>query len=84
MWYNIIRERKVLKMRKLRKPRLSKATIKKLYNGEKVESGKYIYEYKSEWDYNLNAYVDSLYRWDENDDYEMWDLGTQGLWEFEK
>lgn len=68
----------------MRKPRLSKTIIEKLYNGETVTSRKYVYEYKHEWDENLNAYIDKLYRWDENNNYEMWNIGTWGLWELEK
>lgn len=68
----------------MRKPRLSKTTIEKLYNGETVNSGKYVYEYKQEWDDELNTYVDKLYRWDENNNYEVWCTGTWGLWQFEK
>lgn len=81
MWYNIIKERKAFKMRK---PRLSKSTIEKLYNGETVNSGKYEYEVKTEWDDELNRYVEKLYRWDESNGYEVWKVDTWGLWEFEK
>nr|DAH99350.1 MAG TPA: hypothetical protein [Microviridae sp.] len=81
LWYNIIRERKVLKMGK---PRLSKSTIEKLYNGEEVTSGKYEYEVKTEWDDKLKAYCETLYRWDENNNYKAWKLGCEGLWEFER
>ena len=68
----------------MRKPRLSKSTIEKLYNGETVKSGKYVYEHKTEWDDELNAYTEKLYRWDENNNYEVSDVGAWGLWEFEK
>lgn len=68
----------------MRKPRLSRATIKKLYDGETVTRGKYTYEYKLEWNGNLFAYVERLYRWDENNDYKMWNMGANGLWELEK
>lgn len=81
MWYNIIKERKVLKMRK---PRLSETTIKKLYNGETATSGKYEYEFKTEYDDDYNAYGDYLYRWDEENNYERWEVPAEGLWAFEK
>lgn len=68
----------------MKKPRLSESTITKLSNGETVTNRKYEYECKTEWDDTLNAYVEKLYRWDENNDYEVWDIGAWGLWEFKK
>lgn len=66
------------------KPKLSKSTIEKLSNGEKVIKGKYEYEVKTEWENELKVFFEVLYRWDENNDYESWELGPKGIWEFEK
>ena len=68
----------------MRKPRLSKRTIQKLYDEGKATSGKYEYITMREWDNKLNAYVDNLYRWDENDNYECWTIPAEGIWAFEK
>lgn len=81
VWYNIIKERKVLKMRK---PRLSKSTIERLYNAEKVKSGKYEYEVRTEWSDDYSTHRDFLCRWDENNNCETWELSKWGLWELEK
>lgn len=71
---------------KMRKPRLSKSTIERLLNGEKVEKGKYEYEVTRDWDNDLQTYIDRLTRWDwENNTYEDWEIpASEGLWEFEK
>lgn len=68
----------------MRKPRLSKNTIKKLLQGEAVESGKYEYETRTEWNEELGAYESFLTRWDENNNCVEWRLGYQGIYEFEK
>nr|DAX73678.1 MAG TPA: hypothetical protein [Microviridae sp.] len=44
----------------MRKPRLSKRTIQKLYDEGKATSGKYEYITIREWDNEVNAYVDNL------------------------
>ncbi len=71
-------------MRKPRKPRLSTSTIEKLFHEGKAYSGKYEYELKTEWDDDYKAYGDRLYRWDENNDYESWEVPAQGIWAFEE
>lgn len=70
----------------MRKPRLSKSTIERLFNGEKVEKGKYEYEVTRDWDNDLQTYIDRLTRWDwENNTYEDWEIpASEGLWGFEK
>lgn len=81
MWYNIIRERKVLKMRK---PRLSRETINKLMAGETVVKGIYEYSVGKKWNEKLNRFEETLFRWNEAiADYECWTVGWKGLYEFE-
>jgi hypothetical protein len=81
MWYNIIKERKVLK---IRKPRLSKRTIETLYNEGKAYSGKYEYEITRDWSDKYNNYVENLTRWDEDNNYKEWEIPPEGIWAFEK
>lgn len=66
----------------MRKPRLSESTIEKLYNGEQVNSGKYEYELVTEWDDNYGAYSEHIYRWDQNNGYESWEVPAEGVWAF--
>ena len=68
----------------MRKPRLSKSTIKKLFHEGKAYSGKYEYELRTEWNEELKAYDENLYRWDENNDYTKWEVPAEGIWAFEK
>ena len=68
----------------MRKPRLSESTVEKLFRGEKVNIGKYEYETGVEWDDNYGAYIEYLYRWDENNNYESWEIPAEGLWAFLK
>ena len=81
MWYNIIKERKVLKMRK---PKLSEKTIKELYNKGEAYSKNYEYEVTGEWNEDLNAYEDYLYRWDKEYNHEKWLIPAEGIWAFQK
>lgn len=81
MWYNIIKERKVLKMRK---PRLSERTIEKLFHGEVAKIGKYEYATSVRWNAELQTFEDILTRWDEDNNYEEWTMGNQGIYEFKK
>ena len=67
----------------MRKPRLSKKTIQKLYDEGKATSGKYEYTAMCEWDDKLNAYVDYLYRWGKNNNYKRWAVPAEGIWAFE-
>ena len=68
----------------MRKPRLSEKTIQKLYDEGRATSGKYEYTVMREWDDELNAYVDYLYRWDENNNCECWTIPAEGIWAFER
>lgn len=82
MWYNIIRERKVLKMRK---PRLSRNTIEALFREGKVRTSKYEYEMTQDWNDELNTYIEKLTRWDKNNNYEEWEIPeNEGIWAFEE
>lgn len=68
----------------MRKPRLSRNTIERLYNGEHVVKGKYEYYTEEEWNEELSAYEETLYR--ENlEKYvcDSWKIGWKGIWEFE-
>lgn len=67
----------------MRKPRLSKKTIEKLFRGEVVKNGKYEYATSVHWNAELQAFEDILTRWDENNNYKEWTMGYQGLYEFE-
>lgn len=71
-------------MLKIRKPKLSEKTIRTIYNEGKAYSGKYEYEIAQEWNYELNAYVEYLTRWDENGDYKEWEIPAEGIWAFQK
>lgn len=68
----------------MRKPRLSRDTIEKLYNGEHIVTGKYEYYTEENWNDELNAYEETLYR-ENNETYERdeWKIGWKGIWEFE-
>lgn len=81
MWYNIIKERKVLKMRK---PRLSDNTIKKLMNGMYVKAQNCQYSLESEWNDELFTYEEVLYRIDTKTGYiDRYVLtAPEGLWAF--
>lgn len=68
----------------MRKPRLSKKTIETLFHEGKAYSGKYEYELTRDWSDEYNTYIDHLTRWDQNNNYGAWTLGTKGLYEFEK
>lgn len=69
----------------MRKPRLSRNTIEKLFHEGKARSGKYEYEIKQNWDDELNTYVEKLTRWDENNNYEEWETpANEGIWAFEE
>ena len=67
-----------------RKPRLSRNTIEKLYNGEHVVKGKYEYYTEENWNEKLHAYEETLYR-ENNETYESnkWKVGWKGIWGFE-
>lgn len=68
----------------MRKPRLSKETIKKLMNGETVTKGNYEYSLDREWNEKLNRFDEALFRWSSViEEYEYWILGPKGLYEFE-
>lgn len=68
----------------MRKPRLSKKTIEKLFHGETVNSGKYEYCVRTQWNDDLNAFADILTRWDEDNNYEEWEIPAEGIYAFEK
>ena len=68
----------------MRKPRLSKNTIEKLFHEGRARSGKYEYEITQDWDGKINAYVDKLTRWDKDDNYDEWEITAKGIWEFEE
>lgn len=69
----------------MRKPRLSKNTIETLFHEGRARSGKYEYETTQKWDDEINAYVETLTRWDENNNYEEWEMpANEGIWAFEK
>lgn len=68
----------------MKKPRLSKKTIEKLIHGYQVKRGNYIYSTDTQWNEELNAYEETLYRWDKTTGTEeSWTIGWQGLYEFE-
>lgn len=69
----------------MRKPRLSRKTIETLFHEGRAKSGKYEYEITPKWDKELNTYVKNLTRWDEDLNYEEWEIpGNEGIWAFEK
>lgn len=69
----------------MRKPRLSGNTIEILLLEGKAKAGKYEYEITKEWDDKINNYVEKLTRWDENNNYEEWEIpATEWIWAFEK
>lgn len=68
----------------MRKPRLSKITIRELYDEGKVYSGKYEYELRTEWNEELKGYEEYLYRWDEECNYKRWEIPAEGIWAFQK
>lgn len=69
----------------MKKPRLSERTIRRLYDTGEATSGKYKYEITRKWDEDLNTFVDRLTRWDENLNYEEWEIpAAEGIWGFEK
>lgn len=68
----------------MRKPRLKKATIEKLFHEGKAFSGKYEYELTRDWNNDLNTFEDKLTRWDEDNNYEEWEIpAAEGIWAFE-
>lgn len=68
----------------MKKPRLSRKTIDKLMHGIQVKKGKYTYTVGNQWNEKLNAYEETLYRWDKTTATEKsWKIGWQGLYEFE-
>ncbi len=70
----------------MRKPRFSRNTIEKLMNGLTVESKNHQFNVESEWNEELNAYEDVLYRVNiHTGDVDRFVLtAPKGLWEFEK
>lgn len=69
----------------MKKPRLSKSTIKTLFHEGKAYSGKYEYEITRDWSDELNTYVEKLTRWDEDNNYNEWEIpANKGIWAFEK
>lgn len=68
----------------MRKPRLSEKTIRKLYEEGKAYSGKYEYELRTEWNEGYKGYVEYLHRWDEDNNYECWEVPAEGIWAFQK
>lgn len=68
----------------MRKPRLSRNTIEKLFHEGTANTGKYEYEIGAEWNDELNGYQEKLYRWDEDNNYEAWEIPAEGIWAFEK
>lgn len=67
-----------------RKPRLSRKTINRLMNGEKVKKGIYEYSVDQQWNEELNRREEILLKWNEaTKDYECWIIGAKGLYEFE-
>lgn len=67
----------------MRKPRLSKKTIQKLYDEGKAYSGKYEYELRTEWDETLKGYGEYLYCWDEENNFRSWEVPAEGIWAFQ-
>lgn len=70
----------------MRKPRFRKNTIEKLMNGLYVESKNHQFNVESEWNEELNAYEDVLYRVNiHTGDVDRFVLtAPEGLWAFEK
>lgn len=69
----------------MRKPRLSRDTIETLFHEGRKRSGKYEYEITSDWNDELNTYEEHLTRWDEDNNYEEWEIpANEGIWAFEE
>ena len=69
----------------MRKPRMSKKTIETLFHEGRAKSGKYEYEITMGWSDEFNTYVERLTRWDEDNNYEEWEIpANEGIWAFEK
>lgn len=68
----------------MRKPRLSRKTIEQLFYEGKALTGKYGYEVTTYWNDKLKAYGEVLSRWDKNNNVEEWELGSEGVYEFER
>lgn len=71
---------------KMRKPKLSRSTIEKLMNGLYVKNKNHQFNVEAEWNEELNAYEDVLYRVNihtENVDRFVL-TAPEGLWAFEK
>nr|DAJ92566.1 MAG TPA: hypothetical protein [Microviridae sp.] len=69
----------------MRKPRLSRNTIETLFREGKAKASKYEYEMTQDWNDELNTYIEKLTRWDENNNYEEWEIpANEGVWAFEK
>lgn len=70
----------------MKKPRFSKNTIEKLMNGLSVKNKKYQFNVESEWNKELNAYEDVLYRVNiQTGDVNRFVLtAPEGLWAFER
>lgn len=70
----------------MRKPRFSKNSIEKLMSGEYVENKNYQFNVESEWNEELNAYEDVLYRVNTHTgDVDRFVLtAPKGLWAFER
>ena len=69
----------------MKKPRLSRNTIETLFREGEARSGKYEYAITREWSDEHNTYVDYLTRWDEDNNYEEWEIpASEGIWAFEK
>lgn len=68
----------------MRKPRLSRETINRLMNNETVTKGIYEYSVDKIWNEKLQRFEETLYRWnDAIQEYECWEIGWKGLYEFE-
>ena len=70
----------------MRKPRFKENTIRKLMNGQYVENKNHAFSVESEWNEELNAYEDVLYRIDKNTgDADRFVLtAPEGIWKFER
>lgn len=68
----------------MRKPRLSHDNCIKLMNGLDVNTGKYAYYVQSEWNSELSAYEDVLYRQSLKDfkKLDRFPLKWEGIWEY--
>lgn len=69
----------------MRKPRLSKKTIEELFYIGMARSGKYEYSTGVRWNEEMHTYENVLNRWDDNNNYEEWEIpANEGIWAFEK